>query len=216
MKRSLIAGLAFAFAASTPAAAQITLTFEGVGDQASVNDFYNGGTDSQGHSGTNYGISFSPASLGLIEVGQGGSGNQTNEPSPFTILFFLSGSAATMNVAAGFDTGFSFYYGAFQAGSVTVWDGLNGTGNILATLDLPANGAPSEWTPIGIAFAGIAHSVDFSGVANQVAFDNITLGDVIPGNPGVPEPASWAMMLAGFGIVGGAIRNRRRTVVTFA
>jgi len=31
-----------------------------------------------------------------------------------------------------------------------------------------------------------------------------------------PEPASWAMMLAGFGLVGGALRQRRRTTLRFA
>jgi len=31
-------------------------------------------------------------------------------------------------------------------------------------------------------------------------------------NGAVPEPASWALMLGGFGIVGGAMRARRRTV----
>lgn len=33
---------------------------------------------------------------------------------------------------------------------------------------------------------------------------------------GVPEPASWAMMLAGFGLAGSAIRRRRRGVAVFA
>ena len=33
----------------------------------------------------------------------------------------------------------------------------------------------------------------------------------------VPEPASWAMMIAGFGVVGGALRRRKtRTSVRFA
>lgn len=31
----------------------------------------------------------------------------------------------------------------------------------------------------------------------------------------VPEPASWAMMVSGFGLVGGAMRSRRKTVFTF-
>jgi len=35
-------------------------------------------------------------------------------------------------------------------------------------------------------------------------------------DPGVPEPASWAMMLGGFGLVGGVMRSRRKTAVTFA
>lgn len=34
--------------------------------------------------------------------------------------------------------------------------------------------------------------------------------------PGVPEPASWAMMLGGFGMVGGALRSSRKTAVRFA
>ncbi|WP_223796681.1 NF038122 family metalloprotease [Sphingomonas nostoxanthinifaciens] len=33
---------------------------------------------------------------------------------------------------------------------------------------------------------------------------------------GVPEPATWAMMLGGFGLVGGAMRRRQRTTVRFA
>jgi len=33
-----------------------------------------------------------------------------------------------------------------------------------------------------------------------------------PGTPSVPEPASWALMLGGFGLVGGAMRSRRAAV----
>lgn len=33
---------------------------------------------------------------------------------------------------------------------------------------------------------------------------------------GVPEPAAWAMMLAGFGLVGSAMRRRQKVAVTFA
>ncbi len=32
----------------------------------------------------------------------------------------------------------------------------------------------------------------------------------------VPEPAAWAMMLAGFGLVGSAMRRRQKTAITFA
>jgi len=32
---------------------------------------------------------------------------------------------------------------------------------------------------------------------------------------GVPEPASWALMLGGFGAIGGAMRSRRKTAVSF-
>jgi hypothetical protein len=37
-------------------------------------------------------------------------------------------------------------------------------------------------------------------------------GGVVTGGGGVPEPASWALMIAGFGLVGGAMRTRSRKV----
>jgi PEP-CTERM motif len=37
----------------------------------------------------------------------------------------------------------------------------------------------------------------------------------IPGTQGVPEPASWALMIAGFGLVGAGMR-RRKVTVTYA
>jgi hypothetical protein len=44
--------------------------------------------------------------------------------------------------------------------------------------------------------------------------NNLTLAQRANATPAVPEPASWAMMIAGFGLVGGAMR--RRTTVRFA
>jgi len=178
------------------AAAPIVLSFEGVGDQAAVNNFYNGGTDSQGHSGTNFGIGFSSTSLGVIGTDAGGTGNIRNEPSKNTALFFLSGGAATMNVAQGFDTGFSFFYASSENGFVRVYDGLNGTGSVLAQLNLATNiaGCPinaandsqlyCNWAPIGVNFGGTARSVDFGGTVNQIAFDDVTFGSATAGDNG--------------------------------
>jgi hypothetical protein len=181
------------------------LTFEGLGQQESVLNYYNGGLGGNGSGpGTNYGISFSPNALALQ------SGNFSDNPSVPTILFFLSGNAATMNVAAGFDTGFSFFYAASQGGSVNVYDGLNATGNILASLLLPDTATPySVWNPIGVSFAGIAKSVDFGGAADYIGFDDITLGSATPGNNPVPEPGT--IMLLGAGFLGLAIYSKRRT-----
>jgi hypothetical protein len=227
MKRSILfAALASTALIATPAAATVvTLDFEGVGDEVAVNNFYNGGTDGAGHSGTNYGINFSSTSLGIIDSDAGGTGNFANEPSPNTVLFFLSGGAATMNVAAGFDTGFSFFYAgnATDAGTVNVWSGLNGTGSLLASLVLTPNGGSCSGDPsgfpfcnfsaFGVTFSGTAMSVDFAGVANQIAFDNITLGSAVPSRGGVPEPATWATMLLGFGAIGLAMRRRRALAI---
>lgn len=213
---ALFAPLALA-ASMTASADTVVLTFEGVGNTAAVNEFYNGGTDSLGNTGTNYGISFSNTSLGIIDSdAPGGSGNFGNEPSASTILFFLDGSAATMNVAAGFDTGFSFFYSSSETGFVKVYSGLNGTGDLLATLNLSANlgscigdpnGTYCEWDPIGVSFDGVARSVDFGGSANYIGFDNITLGAAVPIGE-VPEPASLALF--GLGALAFGARRRKK------
>ncbi|MBM6577730.1 PEPxxWA-CTERM sorting domain-containing protein [Microvirga sp. SRT01] len=51
---------------------------------------------------------------------------------------------------------------------------------------------------------------------NTVQIDNIVY-DLAAGG-GVPEPASWALMIAGIGAAGGALRRRRAvsTTVSFA
>ncbi|HIK56703.1 MAG TPA: PTPA-CTERM sorting domain-containing protein, partial [Synechococcales cyanobacterium M55_K2018_004] len=155
-----------------------------------------------------------------IDADAGGNGNFGGEPSPSTVLFFLEDQAAVMNVAAGFDTGFSFYYSAINLpGFIRVFDGLNGTGNLLARLDLPLtpfNGAPdptgqfSPFVPIGVRFDGIARSVDFGGSVNQIGFDNITLGSATPGNGnGVPIPTP-ALLPGLIGMGAAALRKRNQ------
>lgn len=222
LKQIVSLGLAVALALGLPgvaSAAPVVLDFEGASNTSSLDNFYNGGTDSSGASGVNYGISFSENSLALIDADEGGTGNFAHEPSGKTILFFSSGGAATVNVAAGFSTGFSFYYTRFGSGFVNVYDGLNGTGTLLATIDLVRNidrcsGDPGgdfcHFDAIGAAFAGTAHSIDFGGTADQIGFDNITFGAVVPGPGGtVPEPGTFALLgLAAFGI--GVARRRKQ------
>lgn len=216
MKKLLLAAAAV-IALPATAKAAVTLTFEGIGNNNPVANYYDGGP------GGNLGYSFSAATLALVDSDAGGSGNFANEPSPDTIMFFLDANNAVLNVAAGFDTGFSFFYTSSTAATVTVYDGLNATGNVLATINLVAQhtqncvgdpgGTFCHWDPIGVAFAGIAKSIDFGGTANQTGYDNITFGSK---DPGVPEPASWAMMLTGFGLAGFAMRRRTKVRIAYA
>ncbi len=174
------------------ASTTVVLDFEGIGNLERILDFYDGGFGGFGSGpGPDYGISFGPDALALIDADAGGSGNFANEPSANTIAFFLTGPGVVMNVKNGFTTGFSFFYTSAQAGTVTVFDGPNGTGNVLAAVPVERQyntcGAPdptgafSCWTPVGVTFSGTAFSVNFGGVWNQTGFDDITLGSATPG-----------------------------------
>lgn len=56
-------------------------------------------------------------------------------------------------------------------------------------------------------------SIGTSGFAGgELQFDNVVLD--APVISGVPEPTTWAMMIAGFGLAGAAIRRRRVAYLT--
>ena len=57
---------------------------------------------------------------------------------------------------------------------------------------------------------GVVNWAD-SAYQTGLAYDGAVIGDTPIPNPGVPEPATWAMLIAGFGLVGATMR-RRRTV----
>ncbi|HEU0095325.1 MAG TPA: PEPxxWA-CTERM sorting domain-containing protein [Rhizomicrobium sp.] len=57
----------------------------------------------------------------------------------------------------------------------------------------------------------------FVGDSNDGYADNLSLVlKQAPVTSAVPEPATWAMMLAGFGALGGVMRRRQRVVLHFA
>jgi hypothetical protein len=212
--------LAASAAACSAQAAIVKLDFEGIGNMAFVNDFYNGGTDSQGHSGVDYGVSFSATTLGLIDSDAGGFGAIANEPSPSTVIFFQNAFDLVLNVPAGFDTGFSFSYATMNPARVRVFDEVGATGNLLATLDLAAvgvgtncgdpNGFLCIWTPIDVSFSGTAKSVAIIAVVGQpggLVVDDISFSSDAP-VVSVPEPSTYAMMA--LGLAGLAARSRRR------
>lgn len=203
MKYALLA-IAASFALSTAAqAASVAINFDGVPTNDLVNGFYSGGTSSSGATGPNLGVDFT----GFQTTSGFG---ETSPPN----LAFNAGGPAFANTTFGF-TAFSFTAGFFQAGTVNVFSGTGGTGTLLGSLS-GLLGDPNAFQLQTITFSGIGRSVTFVGPDATLGVDdfNFTLAG---GGGGVPEPATWAMMLIGFGIVGGAMRGRKASIrVTYA
>jgi len=199
----LIAAILFVPILVSAQTTTFTLTFENLLDNEPVANYYNGGLGGQGSGpGPNYGVIFGSGALASISAAVGGSGNFDNSPSGTTSMYLCSGqgcssqsggtAALVMSVPAGFTNGFSFYYASGNSsGSVTVYDGTDGTGNVLATLTLQATGALCDsnyyyscWKTVGVTFSGTARSVNFAGADNGIGFANITIGSQTP-NAGV-------------------------------
>ncbi|HRP28897.1 MAG TPA: PEP-CTERM sorting domain-containing protein [Burkholderiaceae bacterium] len=223
----LAAASALACTIGTAQADVVVLNFEGINatypstDYAAIGSFYNGGTSSQGTSGVNYGVEFTDNALAICLNTPDNYCSNTSRGgvapgSELGGLFWLNGPETYMNYAAGFENGFSFNYAAPNTpGSVSVYDGLNGTGNLLATLDLgltPStcgseySAAYCPFVAAGVNFAGVAKSISFAGTANYIVFDDVTFGSAIPG---VPEPSTYALF--GLGLLGLAYTARRRS-----
>jgi hypothetical protein len=227
IKRGLVAsGLlaGMSLAASHAMASTITLTFGTEANQAQIENYFNGGTDSLGRSGTNYGVGFSlnAESLKAGTTGTAGTGTGRFENLPSGapgVLYFAAvptGTTSTMNVAAGFSS-LSFNYSllnnaANEASTVQLWSGLNGTGTMLGTLSLTASGSPvactnskdefCSWSTASAANFGLAKSVVYTGdAAVFTEYDNIQL---VP----TPLPGTLLLLLSGVGGLAGFGKRR--------
>ncbi len=183
----------------------VVLNFEGLaGIGEFLLDFYNGGVASGGSSGTNYGISFN-SNVGGINMAVE---NVLNVPSPDYFMFYQDGPGV-INIASGFTTGFSFSYTSSAPGTVNIYDGLNGTGTLLASLPIGVNfqngGCPPNtychWDVASIPFSGTARSIVLDGNETECAFDNLTFGVVLPPSSPVPTLSQWGLIIFGLSLV---------------
>jgi hypothetical protein len=210
---------------------QEILTFGGQVNATNINTFFDGGSDAYGTAGgaaNNVGVTFSaPAEFlnaGFNGTGfNGGTGKFENVPSAATgVLYFASvptTSSAIMDDASGF-SGISFNYSilnnsASDNSTVSLYSGLDGTGNLLATLTLSAAGTTvactsshdefCTWSSVGNAnIGGIAESAVFNGAARTFTeFDAVAL----TATP-VPLPAALWLMLGGIGGLARFVRRR--------
>jgi hypothetical protein len=96
--------------------------------------------------------------------------------------------------------------------------GSNGEVQVTAAglLSSVTAGVPFPYNPGAVEFGATVTGLNPAKVLARYDNGNAAIiassVDQISGN--VPEPASWAMMIAGFGLVGAAARRRRNSAVT--
>ncbi len=129
--------------------------------------------------------------------------------------FICSGVGSAINCV---DTVFvDFASGTNGLSFVAVGDnntGVNGAVSVFAGMTLLGSvniiGDGNAFTPYLVnlsAFSGITRIAITTNDIAGLGYDDFTYNSAVGG---VPEPAAWAMMLAGFGIIGSAMRRRVR------
>jgi hypothetical protein len=108
-------------------------------------------------------------------------------------------------------TKISLYIGSLDSFNSITFTGPGGvtyTGTQLGLVSGAANGDQTAANTNGM------FTFQFSSPINGVTLSSTTnsfeIADVYAGAAGVPEPATWAVMLVGFGSIGAAMRRSRR------
>lgn len=122
---------------------------------------------------------------------------ETSEPN----LAFNALEFASVDTSFGFNS-LSFTAGFFSVGTINIYSETGGSGILLASLT-GALGDANAFVPYTIAFSGAAHSFTLAGEVGSLGIDDLVFA-------GVPEPASWSLIIAGFAMTGTALRRRSR------
>jgi hypothetical protein len=219
---------------ASQAMADTIVTFGTETNQAFIDNYFNGGVDSQGRTGTNFGVVFGSNAeslkAGFSGTGGTGTGKFENLPSgaPGILLFAPAGTnnpspaapANTINIAGGF-TSLSFNYSLLNNtaadGSVEdIWSGLNGTGTLLRVISLSAAATSvactnshdefCTWSAASLAGFGTGKSITFTGNAQGLTeFDHLDFTAAAP----VPLPAALWLLISGMGGIAGFARRRK-------
>jgi hypothetical protein len=191
----IAAGVA-ALALSATAASAEVMTFSGqTANSYSATTYVENGITATAEQGQFWGY----PNGGVLHLDPGGYNN-------YSYSFTLNSGAFDL---ISFDIATNYTGGA---GTLNAYDASNTllrTGTFLA--DTVHTETFTDWTGIS--------RLEILDTGAHFSIDNLTLrgsAAVEPPSSAVPEPASWAMMLTGFGLVGGGLRRRRRVALRFA
>lgn len=211
-----LAALAAPLALAAPAAAHTNLDFENGLDGWATNIT----DDGDGFPLANYGTTDAIGSLnarspgdwfGYIYAGLG-----ENVPTTLSQTIHLSAGQTLAGFVAFIGGEDPDTYGQYND-----WAGLSINGSSLFGSSITQIGSAmgtTGWVPFSYTATSDGNYLLELRVANDgdnswhsgAALDDITLSQ--PGQGAVPESATWAMMVLGFGFAGTALRARRRTI----
>jgi hypothetical protein len=145
-----------------------------------------------------------------------GSGDQPSGTLTSPTFDFTSGNTYTL------DFDFAELGSGTEQFFVEIWTGSTLSASVILTsaanndLDTTFSHVIVPFTPLfggGLSYLTI-HSAGGSSVDSILDNFVFTTSADIPSTSGVPEPATWAMMLLGMGAVGMAMRRRKVPVLT--
>lgn len=174
--------------------------------------------------GTNFGFDFNPTNANLRIV----SNNNTNYVYNFMTNALVQGPNVSYGTAVDPDvTALAYTFNDNNAGTGTTLFGIDTGADALTTINT-ATGRLTRVGALGVNL-GARTSFDITGTGNQTFVQsvnrlysiNLSTGALtLIGNTdraifalsaGVPEPATWGMMIIGFGAVGAMSRSARRS-----
>ena len=211
LKSVLATGLVASVAVFAAPASAASISFVEMGASPSVGyTVINTFDTAAGLIGANFQIKVPPAD-------GNGAPPASSIPAGTSYLSVLGGGSATYTFTSLVKS-FQFDWGSIDAYNTLTIGSSTGIDFVVpgsSSFQNPANGdqsAPSTnglFTVIGDEGETFT-SVTFSSTGNSFEVDNLAIA-------AVPEPATWAMMLIGFGLIGATARYRRRhSAVTYA
>lgn len=169
------------------------------------------------------GLSVNDASLVQIKTppSDGNGAVPANSfPTGSSYLSVLGGGSATYSLAGLNPRNIQFDWGSIDSYNTLTVNTVNGLTHVIvpgtATFPNAANGNQFADGTNGLFTLMLSNdrvsSVTFASSSNSFELDRFAISGA------VPEPATWALMIMGFGAVGGAMRRRSavRTNVSFA
>lgn len=202
-RNAITSGIAATLLAITAPAAAVVINFDDLGTNGytAIPTSYQGLTwDYWGSiNGANYGAS--GYANGVVSGGNSACGCASDAGQPFQSI--ASATAFTL------DSG--YFTSAWNDGATLTVVGLSGATTLFSSTAVLDTTGPTfltfNWSGIDTVRFSIAGGVQNRGLGgggDYFAVDDLSISVAAA----VPEPASWALMIAGFGLVGAAMRRR--------